>query len=143
MPDVRNCKRCGRVYNYIGGVPLCPSCKDQDENDFKRIKSYLYDNPGAPMSLVASELDVSVEKIRRFLKEGRLEIVGDDANFILQCEGCGISIKTGRFCNSCERNVVNDLSSTAQKLGQSAARYNEEIKRNSSMRYLSKDEKQK
>ena len=26
--DVRNCKGCGRLFNYYGGVPLCKACKD-------------------------------------------------------------------------------------------------------------------
>ena len=116
MPDVRNCKRCGRVYNYIGGVPLCPSCRDADEEDYKRIKEYLYENPGASMSEVSEVLNVSVEKITRFLKEGRLEIVGEGGNFILACERCGKSIKTGRFCNECYAEISKDLGSAAYNI---------------------------
>ena len=29
--DVRNCKGCGRLFNYYGGVPLCKTCKDKLE----------------------------------------------------------------------------------------------------------------
>ncbi|HHV95880.1 MAG TPA: MerR family transcriptional regulator, partial [Clostridiaceae bacterium] len=76
MPDVRNCKRCGRIFNYIGGVQLCPHCREEDEEDFKRIKRYLFENPKATVSEVASELNISIEKIKKFLREERLEIVG-------------------------------------------------------------------
>ena len=69
MPDVRNCKRCGRIYNYLGGIPICPICKDEDEKDFQRVKKYLYENPKATMSEVASNLEISIEKIKRFLKK--------------------------------------------------------------------------
>lgn len=120
MPDVRNCRKCGRIYNYIGGVPLCPACRQEDENDFKRVKEYLYDNPGASMSQISEELDVSVEKIKRFLKEGRLEIIGDNGNMVLECESCGKSIRTGRFCEECERTLTKELSTTAQQLSQAA-----------------------
>lgn len=116
MPDVRNCRKCGKIYNYIGGAPICPVCKQEEEEDFKRVKEYLYDNPGANMSQISEALDVTVDKIKRFLKEGRLEIVGDDGNMVLECETCGKSIRTGRFCEECERNLTRDLQNTAKEL---------------------------
>ena len=32
--DVRNCKQCNKVFNYIGGVPLCPDCVKKAEDKF-------------------------------------------------------------------------------------------------------------
>ncbi|ACL74479.1 MerR family transcriptional regulator [Ruminiclostridium cellulolyticum] len=115
MPDLRNCRRCGRMYNFIGGAPICQDCKNADEEVFKKVKDYLYDNPGATLSQVAMELDVSVEKIKMFLKEGRLEIT-DESNIILECERCGKSIKTGRFCRECQNEVSVDLEKTTKTI---------------------------
>lgn len=112
MPDVRNCRRCGRMYNYLGGPPICLDCKKADEEVFKKVKEYLYDNPGATMSQVSMDCEVSVEKIKLFLKEGRLEIT-DGANIVLECERCGTAIKTGRYCESCQHEVTNDIAGTA------------------------------
>lgn len=142
MPDVRNCKRCGRVYNYIGGAPLCSSCREKDEEDFKIVKEYLYKNPGASVSEVSDVLDIAVEKIKRFLKEGRLEIIGDEGNMFLECENCGKAIKTGRFCPECERELKSDFQRTAKKL---SVKFEEEEKgkekENSfTMRYLNKND---
>ena len=36
--DVRNCKGCGRLFNYYGGVPLCKACKDKLEEKFQEVK---------------------------------------------------------------------------------------------------------
>lgn len=140
MPDVRNCKRCGKIYNYIGGAPVCQDCRKQDEEDFKRVKEYLYDHPRATIFEVSKELDVSVQKIKGYLKEGRLEIVGDEANMILECESCGKSLRTGRFCDECAKGITNDIKSTADQLNKTMS---EEIaaKRSAGMKYLNKNDK--
>lgn len=138
MPDVRNCRKCGRIFNYIGGSPLCQACREQDEADFKRIKDYLYENPKASVTQVSVDLDVSIEKIKRFLKDGRLEIADDDGNMILECENCGRSIKSGRYCQECERSLASGLRNVASQ-------FRSEIESKSSsnpnafgMRYLNK-----
>ena len=140
MPEVRNCKRCGKIFNFIGGPPICVSCKDQDELEFRKIKEFLYDNPRSSLSEVSTTLDVSVEKIKRYLKEGRLEIVGADGNFVLECEGCGKAIRTGRFCEMCEKEVSGDIKATARQMNEGLAKL-ESTKRAIGMRYLNKNEK--
>lgn len=137
MTDVKNCKRCGRVFNYLGGYQLCPMCKKQDEDDFKRVKDYLYENPGATISHIAGELSISVEKIKRFLREGRLEIAEGDANLFLECEMCGKAIKTGRFCVECERTLAKDLNTAANQITRKAS-VQEETK-SPGLRYLYKE----
>ena len=140
MPDLRNCRRCGKMYNYIGGPPICIDCKNADEEIFKKVKEYLYDRPGATLSQVATDLDVSVEKIKMFLKDGRLEIT-DASNIVLECERCGKSIKTGRLCKECQNEVTNDITgSSAKKLKKRQEEDTAEAKRNGiGMRYLNKN----
>jgi flagellar operon protein (TIGR03826 family) len=147
MPEVRNCRRCGKVYTYLGGAPLCYDCKKEDEEDFKRTKEYLYKNPGANLTQVSEELGISVEKIRRFLKEGRLEIVDEQGNMFLECENCGKSIRSGRFCDECERLIAQNMKTVADQLKsrisplQSAA-IKKDInvqKKNVEMRYLNRE----
>jgi flagellar operon protein (TIGR03826 family) len=140
MPDVRNCRKCGKVYTYIGGPPICPVCSEKDETDFKQVKEYLYNNPGASMSEVSTALDVSVEKITRYLREGRLEIVGGDGNLILECESCGKSIKTGRFCQECQKELTKDFKSTARQMNESLPK-DDDVKRSVEMRFLNKNER--
>ncbi|MEZ0537215.1 TIGR03826 family flagellar region protein [Caldicellulosiruptoraceae bacterium PP1] len=107
--NVRNCKRCGRVYLY-NGSPICPQCQKEEEEDFKKVKDYLYDHPGASLPEVAKATGVSPDKILRFLKEERLEIIGE-SNIVLECERCGKSIKTGRLCEDCKNEVGNKFLS--------------------------------
>ena len=41
--DVRNCRGCGRLYNYIGGSyrNLCPDCVRKLEEKFDIVKDYI------------------------------------------------------------------------------------------------------
>lgn len=148
MPDVRNCRKCGKIYNYIGGSPICPVCRQLEEEEFKRVKDYLYQNPGASITQVSTELEISIELIRRFLKEGRLEIVGDCANMVLECEVCGKSINSGRYCVECERELANGLKATASVLSNqlggnagSSTQKQPQSNRGVGMRYLNQEDK--
>lgn len=140
MPEFMNCKKCGKVFNYIGGTPICSVCKEKDEDTFKKVKEYLYEHTGATLSEVSTALEVSVEKIKSYLKEGRLEIVGNEGNMILECETCGKAIRTGRFCNECSKGLTNDLKDTAKQISNSISSA-EAAKKAIGMRYLNKDEK--
>lgn len=138
MPDIRNCKRCGKLYNFIGGLPICPECKKKDDEDFKRVKEYLYDNPGASINQVSMELEVSIQRIKQYLKEGRLEIVGEGGNLILECEICGRSIRTGRFCNECSNSLKNDIASASEQIIKKSE--TQQADKKHGMRYLIKDD---
>lgn len=107
--DVRNCKSCGKLFSYIGGAPLCPKCRSGLEEKFQEVKIYVEENPTAPISQVAEENDVTIQQLKRWVKEERLAF--SDASLIgINCESCGAMIKTGRFCQSCKERMHGDLS---------------------------------
>ena len=49
--EVRNCKECGKIFNYVEGAPLCPACAKKMEGKFEEVKEYIYDNPRASIRL--------------------------------------------------------------------------------------------
>ena len=55
--DVRNCKGCGRLFNYYGGVPLCKTCKDKLEEKFQEVKEYLRQNQHTQNAFLIIDLD--------------------------------------------------------------------------------------
>lgn len=107
--DVRNCKSCSRLFNYIGGQPLCPECIKALDVKFDEVRDYVYDHPRAGMQQVAEDNDVSIAQIKRWIREERLAF-SDDAQVGLECEGCGKMIRTGRFCEVCKAKYINDFS---------------------------------
>ncbi len=108
--DVRNCKGCSRLFNYIGGQPLCPECSKALDLKFDEVRDYVYDHPRAGMQEVAEENDVTIAQIKRWIREERLAF-SDEAQVGLECEGCGKMIRTGRFCEICKTKYINDFSS--------------------------------
>lgn len=113
--DIRNCTRCGKIYQY-DGFKICPTCRREDEEDFLKVREYLYDYPGANLQEVHEATGVATSKIIEFLRQGRLE-VAEDSNLILQCEKCGTSIKTGRYCDKCALELKRELSSAINRPG--------------------------
>ena len=70
--DVRNCKGCGKLFNYMSGAQLCPECRAKLETKFSSVKDYIGEHPQASISQVAEDMDVSVKQIKQWVKEERL-----------------------------------------------------------------------
>lgn len=111
---IRNCRKCDRIF-ADDNFDLCPICRNKDMEEFKRVKDYLYDYPGADIQTVSRETNVSTKKIIRFLREGKLEIRSDSPNLLLDCERCGTLINTGRFCNKCIAEMEKEFKSVLPK----------------------------
>jgi len=106
--NVRNCKSCGKLFNYIAGPPICPACKEASEAKFQEVKQYIRDHKGVGITEVAEACDVDPAQIRLWLREDRLEVTEDSA-IMLNCEGCGAPIRSGRMCDKCKANMANTL----------------------------------
>lgn len=108
--EARNCKKCGRVFNYIGSTtPYCPSCMKVLDEKYEAVKQYIYDNPGANINVVSEEMDVSVQQLRQWVKEERLSFA-EGSMVGVDCERCGKMIRTGRYCQDCKGKVLGDLN---------------------------------
>ncbi|MGB4657662.1 MAG: flagellar protein [Mobilitalea sp.] len=107
--EVKNCKGCGRLFNYLSGPPLCPSCVASLDTKFEAVKEYVYDHPRVGISEVSEEMDVTVNQIKQWIREERLAF-SEDSMIGLECESCGATIKTGRLCKSCKDNLAKGFS---------------------------------
>ena len=115
--DVRNCRQCGRLFNYLGGPPICQACREAVEEKFQQVKEYVRNNPGSNIQMVAEDNDVTVQQIRQWIREERLEFSAD-SQVGIECEGCGASIRTGRFCEACKSRMRGDLATRSRNRSQ-------------------------
>lgn len=97
--NAMNCARCGKVFSS-GGKSICPNCTKLEEDIFKVVKEYIQSNPGSNMAQVSRETGVSIKRLTRYIREGRLEATRGMKGEV-KCESCGKELLRGKFCDSC------------------------------------------
>ena len=107
--EVKVCKGCKKMFQYITGVELCPRCKQIEEEHFQKVKEYLREHPGESLYEVSKQTEVSVARIEKFLRQGRLQVTADSP-IELTCERCGSRIVTGKYCNECKATITRELN---------------------------------
>ena len=100
------------MFNYISGQRVCPACQKKLEEKFVEVKKYVRENPDVDIKTLSREMEVSVNQINRWVREERL-IFSDDSPVGLPCEGCGATIKTGRYCDACKNSLASGLRNAA------------------------------
>ena len=108
--DVINCKGCGRLFNSLSRVRLCPNCQSKLEEKFQEVKKHINENPGSTIDMVSKECDVSAKQIKQWIREERLTFSEESMQGI-ECEQCGAMIRSGRFCDACKTKLQNELRS--------------------------------
>ena len=106
--NVRNCRKCGRVFNYAMGAVLCPHCREKEEEKFQTVKAYVFDHKGADINEVSEACEVSASQIRQWIREDRLQFA-DDCPIRIPCERCGAMIRSGRYCDKCNYDIAKEL----------------------------------
>ena len=106
--NVRNCRKCGKIFNYVSGAPICPMCKDALEKKFMEVKEYIRENSNCTVQDVVEHCEVEQQQIHQWIREERLELKGGTSGVF--CEKCGTPIHIGRFCEKCKAEMANTFS---------------------------------
>ena len=86
-----SCRKCGKIFNYVSGLPICPACRDEAEKKFQVVKKFIRENPRADIREVAAACEVETSQIQQWIREERLEFT-EDSPIKLPCENCGAMI---------------------------------------------------
>jgi hypothetical protein len=123
--EVRACKNCRRLFNYIYGPELCPDCITmvkwdsgaqqgesnkpglkplvlEEEKKLEQVKDYIMANPNATITKISEVNDVSASKLFEWIREERLEFSDNSEYAWFECAKCGTKIKSGVYCNRCK-----------------------------------------
>ncbi|MCR4999607.1 MAG: flagellar protein [Lachnospiraceae bacterium] len=112
--EVKACRSCKRLFNYMSGPVICPACKDELEKKFYEVKEYIRENPKQGIKEIADACDTTTQQLQQWVREERLEFSAD-SDITLSCESCGASIRTGRFCDKCKDKMANSMSALYEK----------------------------
>jgi flagellar operon protein (TIGR03826 family) len=104
--DIRNCRRCNRIFQYKGSK-YCSSCMIEMDDIFIKVRDYIYEHPEANILKVSQETGVEEGIILEFLREGRLELTSPSLDFV--CERCERPIVSGRYCNECIQELDREM----------------------------------
>ena len=112
--EVRACRTCKRLFNYITGPVRCPACSEALEKKFQQVKQYIWDHRTATLQEISDANEVSVGQLRQWVREERLCFT-EESPVGLECESCGTTIKTGRYCENCKMKLGSTLMSVLPK----------------------------
>lgn len=104
--NIRNCRKCGCIFNYLSGSILCQACKEEMEIKFQEVKEYVREHPGVGIPEVSQACDVDSAQIQAWLREERLEVTESSAIY-LNCESCGAPIRSGKYCDKCKMQLTS------------------------------------
>lgn len=134
--NLRNCPKCGRMFNFVEAPAICDACKRKLEEDFQRVKQYIEENPTASMKQISEDNQVSNKIIQQWIREERL-MFSKDSPIQLLCEKCGEPIVTGRYCVNCKEKMANNLTDSIARPRQlQPATNKKEQKSGSGMRFM-------
>jgi NMD protein affecting ribosome stability and mRNA decay len=108
--EAMNCPRCGKVFVRII-ESVCNDCVKKEEAIFDMVRDYIKENPNKTVKEVAEECDVSVKRILKYIRDGRIDS-SKGMHGEITCSNCGKPILTGRMCEKCvlETNFkINDM----------------------------------
>ena len=105
------CEVCkGKLFYEGGGRYKCHDCGEITLDDYGKVREFLVEYGPQPAVVVSEATGVSQEVLDLLLKDGKIEYT-EDSVFLLKCEKCGCSLRTGRFCRECYNNLTAGLKS--------------------------------
>ena len=111
--NVANCPKCGRVYVKNIMHDICPACVKDIEKECETCVKYLRENRGISLQELSEATDVSQSHIIKFMREGRISIMGN-RNIFYPCEVCGNNIRERNMCDSCRQKLKKDVRNTME-----------------------------
>ena len=112
MAQLKNCKRCGKLFAYLNNVN-CPDCARVEEEEFDLVREYVKDHDLPTIPETAAATGVAEKYILRWVREGRLERAGYKMAG-LTCDGCGSAIFVGKLCEKCQDKMAGELAGATE-----------------------------
>lgn len=106
------CEYCGKPLPLSFEGSVCPACQDQQL--FHEVKEFIRSSDDVTEYDVAKHFDIPIQKVKHWIREGRIEYKSDPASSITtHCVECGAPISFGRLCPKClKKQSISGHSNT-------------------------------
>ncbi|MCF6093411.1 flagellar protein [Microaerobacter geothermalis] len=114
LGQLANCPQCGKL--FVKTIhDICPDCYKEIEEDYEKCVAYLKkkENRTANIYELSDGTGVSVSRITRFIREGRISVLGFP-NLGYPCESCGKIIRKGHLCDDCANRLKKEWKLAAE-----------------------------
>ncbi|MGM7683400.1 TIGR03826 family flagellar region protein [Cytobacillus sp. Hm23] len=110
MAELDNCPKCDNIFVKNQFRDVCDNCYKEEEKAYQEVYNYIRkrENRTATMDQVVVATGVEEELIIKFIKKGRLKLA-QFPNLGYQCERCGTTIRDGKICPNCVRELQSEL----------------------------------
>lgn len=97
---------CSRPLPIDYEKDFCSAC--EDDVLFREVREYIRSHTVTEFEL-AEILNIPLAKVRRWIKEGRIEYVEREKKIVsTHCQRCGAPISFGTLCTGCMHIINND-----------------------------------
>jgi len=109
MAELANCTRCDTVFAK-SIRDICQACYLEEERAFETVYRFLIkrENREATLQEIVQATTVDEAIIIKFIKEKRLR-TAQFPKLAYPCETCDVPIVSGKLCNTCSQDILNDL----------------------------------
>jgi hypothetical protein len=101
------CPVCGRLSRGV-----CAACVREEAVQLGRLRALLAERGPLSAEEISRETGVPVERVLRWLREGRLQPVPG----ALRCRGCGRPVHAGDLCGLCRADMVREVREAVRGL---------------------------
>lgn len=74
MRELKNCRKCNMVFVACDNDVLCKKCQVAEDEIFKNIREYIFNNPGTSIYDLSSRFNLSIKRIETYIMDGKLNI---------------------------------------------------------------------
>ena len=135
--EVKVCRKCRNLFNYVVGDCLCSECKGYTDDAFQKVSKYIDEHDDVSMAQVSASCNVAMSQIETWIKEERLHTI-DEQKIYSVCESCGKPIASGNFCNLCKRQLLGGIKNAFDSDRTGRVAPNTHKNGNLQMRFLNK-----
>lgn len=109
--EIGRCEICGGILKESGlGIYVCSQCGHEILSEFGQIKQYIEEHGASTAIQISDGTGISVTRIDKYLREGRIEIP-EGSDVFIPCLKCGTDIRYGKYCPACAAQLTKQFQS--------------------------------